>query len=180
MEEVLQKLWHQDTTISTPTAPSAQANLAATTTETSTTPGSTLEWATAIWRWNLMRIFGHCFGPCLERSRAEKSCSRDPSTRSQSGPSLSIGAGNVMAYYAQPHYIPDGEKDLALVTYRGVGVVESLEESNGQMERVNQELGQLLRSYCQNQPGVWADIIPWAEYVQKSLPWAYSILIVQT
>jgi hypothetical protein len=29
-------------------------------------------------------------------------------------------------------------------------------ESNGQVERVNQEMGRFLRSYCQDRPGEWA------------------------
>ncbi|XP_064841583.1 uncharacterized protein LOC135553364 [Oncorhynchus masou masou] len=36
-------------------------------------------------------------------------------------------------------------------------------ESNGQVERVNQDVGRFLRSYCQDRPGEWATFIPWAE-----------------
>ena len=36
-------------------------------------------------------------------------------------------------------------------------------ESNGQVERVNQDVGRFLRSYCQDRPREWAVYIPWAE-----------------
>ena len=42
-------------------------------------------------------------------------------------------------------------------------------ESNGQVERVNQDVGRFLRSYCQDRPGEWARYIPWAEMAQNSL-----------
>uniref|UniRef100_A0A3B1J8V2 Gypsy retrotransposon integrase-like protein 1 n=1 Tax=Astyanax mexicanus TaxID=7994 RepID=A0A3B1J8V2_ASTMX len=42
-------------------------------------------------------------------------------------------------------------------------------ESNGQTERLNQELGRFLRSYCHDQPMHWARFLPWAEYTQNSL-----------
>uniref|UniRef100_A0A674DEN5 Gypsy retrotransposon integrase-like protein 1 n=1 Tax=Salmo trutta TaxID=8032 RepID=A0A674DEN5_SALTR len=42
-------------------------------------------------------------------------------------------------------------------------------ESNGQAERVNQEVGRFLQSYCQDRPGEWARYIPWAELAQNSL-----------
>ena len=42
-------------------------------------------------------------------------------------------------------------------------------ESNGQVERVNQDLGRFLRSYCQDRPGEWALFVPWAEMAQNSL-----------
>jgi hypothetical protein len=42
-------------------------------------------------------------------------------------------------------------------------------ESNGQVERVNQEVGRFLRSYCQDWPGEWARYVPWAEMAQNSL-----------
>ena len=40
-------------------------------------------------------------------------------------------------------------------------------ESNGQVERVNQDVGKFLRSYCQDRPGEWARHIPWAEMAQN-------------
>jgi hypothetical protein len=40
-------------------------------------------------------------------------------------------------------------------------------ESNGQVERVNQQVGRFLRSYCQDRPGEWARYIPWAEMAQN-------------
>uniref|UniRef100_A0A4W5KU01 Integrase catalytic domain-containing protein n=1 Tax=Hucho hucho TaxID=62062 RepID=A0A4W5KU01_9TELE len=42
-------------------------------------------------------------------------------------------------------------------------------ESNGQVERVNQEVGRFLRSFCQDRPGEWARYVPWAEVAQNSL-----------
>uniref|UniRef100_A0AAY5KVD2 Chromo domain-containing protein n=1 Tax=Esox lucius TaxID=8010 RepID=A0AAY5KVD2_ESOLU len=42
-------------------------------------------------------------------------------------------------------------------------------EANGQVERVNQDLGRFLRSYCQDRPGEWSEFLPWAEYAQNSL-----------
>lgn len=34
-------------------------------------------------------------------------------------------------------------------------------QANGQVERVNQEVGRFLRCYCQDQLGEWADFLPW-------------------
>uniref|UniRef100_A0A4W5JZM3 Gypsy retrotransposon integrase-like protein 1 n=1 Tax=Hucho hucho TaxID=62062 RepID=A0A4W5JZM3_9TELE len=42
-------------------------------------------------------------------------------------------------------------------------------ESNGQVERVNQDVGRFLRSYCQDRPGEWARFVPWAEMAHNSL-----------
>ena len=42
-------------------------------------------------------------------------------------------------------------------------------ESNGQVERVNQDVGRFLRSYCRDWPGEWARYVPWAELAQNSL-----------
>ena len=42
-------------------------------------------------------------------------------------------------------------------------------ESNGQVERVNQDVGRFLRSYCQDRPGERARYVPWAEMAQISL-----------
>ena len=42
-------------------------------------------------------------------------------------------------------------------------------ESNGQVGRVNQDVGRFLRSYCQDWPGEWAAFVPWAEMDQNSL-----------
>jgi hypothetical protein len=42
-------------------------------------------------------------------------------------------------------------------------------ESDGQVERVNQDVGRFLLSYCQDLPGEWAAFIPWAEMAQNSL-----------
>jgi hypothetical protein len=42
-------------------------------------------------------------------------------------------------------------------------------ESNGQVERVNQDVGRFLRSYCQDRPGEWTAFVPWVEIAQNSL-----------
>ncbi|KAI4900377.1 hypothetical protein NFI96_000695, partial [Prochilodus magdalenae] len=42
-------------------------------------------------------------------------------------------------------------------------------QSNGQCERVNQELGKFLRLYCHNNQNDWATYLPWAEMAQNSL-----------
>src|SRR4029434_8070661 len=39
-------------------------------------------------------------------------------------------------------------------------------QSNGQVERLNQELGRYLRSYCGDRQGDWCRFLPWAEYAQ--------------
>ena len=42
-------------------------------------------------------------------------------------------------------------------------------ESNGQVERVNQNVGRFLRLYCRDRPVEWARYVPWAELAQNSL-----------
>ena len=42
-------------------------------------------------------------------------------------------------------------------------------QSNGQTERLNQELGRFLRSYCSVNQADWSRFLPWAEYAQNSL-----------
>ncbi len=42
-------------------------------------------------------------------------------------------------------------------------------ESNGQVERLNQELIRFLRSYCYNNHNDWSRYLIWAEYAQNSL-----------
>ena len=42
-------------------------------------------------------------------------------------------------------------------------------QSNGQVERMNQELGKFLRSHCQDRQGEWAQFLPEAEYAQNLL-----------
>lgn len=42
-------------------------------------------------------------------------------------------------------------------------------ESNGQVERLNQEIGRYLRSHCSREQQRWSDFLPWAEYAQNSL-----------
>ncbi|KAK3558449.1 hypothetical protein QTP86_018108 [Hemibagrus guttatus] len=42
-------------------------------------------------------------------------------------------------------------------------------QSNGQAERLNQEIDRFLRSYCSREQQRWSEFLPWAEYVQNSL-----------
>ncbi|KAK3545185.1 hypothetical protein QTP70_001765 [Hemibagrus guttatus] len=42
-------------------------------------------------------------------------------------------------------------------------------QSNGQAERLNQEIGRFLRSYCCREQQRWNEFLPWAEYAQNSL-----------
>ena len=42
-------------------------------------------------------------------------------------------------------------------------------ESNGQVERVNHDVGRFLRSYCQDWLREWTAFVPWAEMAQNSL-----------
>ncbi|KAK3516480.1 hypothetical protein QTP70_017817, partial [Hemibagrus guttatus] len=42
-------------------------------------------------------------------------------------------------------------------------------QSNGQAERLNQEIGRFLRSYCSREQHRWSEFLPWAEYAQNSL-----------
>ncbi|KAL0180441.1 hypothetical protein M9458_025883, partial [Cirrhinus mrigala] len=42
-------------------------------------------------------------------------------------------------------------------------------QSNGQVERLNQEIGRYLRTYCNREQDKWSDFLPWAEYAQISL-----------
>ncbi len=43
-------------------------------------------------------------------------------------------------------------------------------QSNGQTERLNQEVIRFLRSYCQQQQTEWSRYLMWAEYAQNSWP----------
>uniref|UniRef100_A0A8K9UY14 Gypsy retrotransposon integrase-like protein 1 n=1 Tax=Oncorhynchus mykiss TaxID=8022 RepID=A0A8K9UY14_ONCMY len=42
-------------------------------------------------------------------------------------------------------------------------------ESKGHVERVNQDVGRILRSHCQDRLGEWVAFVPWAEMAQNSL-----------
>lgn len=42
-------------------------------------------------------------------------------------------------------------------------------QSNWQVEKLNQEIGRFLRSYCCRDQHHWSEFIPWAEYSQNSL-----------
>ncbi|KAK1796886.1 hypothetical protein P4O66_000883 [Electrophorus voltai] len=42
-------------------------------------------------------------------------------------------------------------------------------QANGQVERVNQELGKFLHLYCNYHPETWSTYLPWAKYAQNSL-----------
>ncbi|KAI2659768.1 Transposon Tf2-6 polyprotein [Labeo rohita] len=42
-------------------------------------------------------------------------------------------------------------------------------QSNGQVERLNQEIGRYLRTYCSREQHRWSEFLPWAEYAQNSI-----------
>ncbi|KAL0181744.1 hypothetical protein M9458_024150, partial [Cirrhinus mrigala] len=42
-------------------------------------------------------------------------------------------------------------------------------QSNGQVERLNQEIRRYPRTYCNRKQDRWSDFLPWAEYAQNSL-----------
>ncbi|KAI2647139.1 Transposon Tf2-6 polyprotein [Labeo rohita] len=42
-------------------------------------------------------------------------------------------------------------------------------QSNGQVERLNQEIGRYLRTYCSREQHRWSEFLPWAKYAQNSL-----------
>ncbi|KAK1784435.1 hypothetical protein P4O66_001579 [Electrophorus voltai] len=42
-------------------------------------------------------------------------------------------------------------------------------QANGQVKRMNQELGKFLRLYSQQNPETWSTYLAWTEYVQNSL-----------
>ncbi|KAK3567226.1 hypothetical protein QTP86_014866 [Hemibagrus guttatus] len=42
-------------------------------------------------------------------------------------------------------------------------------QSNGQAERLNQEIGRYLRYYCSRKKQRWSEFLPWVEYAQNSL-----------
>ncbi|KAI2664083.1 Transposon Tf2-6 polyprotein [Labeo rohita] len=42
-------------------------------------------------------------------------------------------------------------------------------QANGQVERLNQEIGRYLRTYCNREQHRWPEFLPWAEYAQNSL-----------
>ncbi|KAK3575593.1 hypothetical protein QTP86_031138 [Hemibagrus guttatus] len=60
----------------------------------------------------------------------------------------------------------------ALCARLDIGVILSSShhpQSNGQAERLNQEIGRFLRSYCSREQHRWSEFLPWAEYAQNSL-----------
>ncbi len=42
-------------------------------------------------------------------------------------------------------------------------------QANGQVERLNQEIGRYLRTYCSREQHRWSEFLPWAKYAQNSL-----------
>lgn len=69
---------------------------------------------------------------------------------------------------------PQFTSRLCSELFKALGVNISLTsvhdpQSNGQVERLNQELTQFLRSYCNQQQNDWACYVMWAEYAQNSL-----------
>ncbi|KAK3512896.1 hypothetical protein QTP70_028961 [Hemibagrus guttatus] len=64
----------------------------------------------------------------------------------------------------------------SLCAQLGIGVSLSSgyhPQSNGQAERLNQEIGRFLRSYCSREQQRWSEFLPWAEYAQN---FPYSFL----
>ncbi|KAK3511971.1 hypothetical protein QTP70_027662, partial [Hemibagrus guttatus] len=60
----------------------------------------------------------------------------------------------------------------SLCAHLGIGISLSSTyhpQSNGQAERLNQEIGRFLRSYCSREQHRWSEFLPWAEYAQNSL-----------
>ncbi|KAK3514290.1 hypothetical protein QTP70_012912 [Hemibagrus guttatus] len=60
----------------------------------------------------------------------------------------------------------------ALCAWLDIGVSLSSShhpQSNGQAERLNQEIGRFLSSYCSREQHRWSEFLPWAEYAQNSL-----------
>ncbi|KAK3575422.1 hypothetical protein QTP86_026497 [Hemibagrus guttatus] len=60
----------------------------------------------------------------------------------------------------------------SLCAQLGIGVSLSSvyhSQSNGQTERLNQEIGRFLRSYCSREQQRWSEFLLWAEYTQNSL-----------
>ncbi|KAK3518631.1 hypothetical protein QTP70_006073 [Hemibagrus guttatus] len=60
----------------------------------------------------------------------------------------------------------------SLCAQLGIGVSLSSSyhpQSNGQAERLNQEISRFLRSYCSREQRRWSEFLPWAEYTQNSL-----------
>ncbi|KAK3530237.1 hypothetical protein QTP86_020133 [Hemibagrus guttatus] len=111
-----------------------------------------------------------------------------------SGTMFSTGCGNSYAYgvidsgYHEDMTVEEayelGRRGIAHATHRDAysgGVVNLYhmredgwikvckEDSNGQAERLNQEVGRFLRSYCSREQHRWSEFLPWAEYAQNSL-----------
>ncbi|KAK3506442.1 hypothetical protein QTP70_017059, partial [Hemibagrus guttatus] len=60
----------------------------------------------------------------------------------------------------------------SLCAQLGIGISLSYgyhPQSNGQAERLNQEIGRFLRSYCSREQQRCSEFLPWAEYTQNSL-----------
>ncbi|KAK3542049.1 hypothetical protein QTP86_011349 [Hemibagrus guttatus] len=58
--------------------------------------------------------------------------------------------------------------------FRNFGLPEDIVSDRGpqftsQAERLNQEIGRFLRSYCSREQHRWSEFLPWAEYAQNSL-----------
>ncbi|KAL0154119.1 hypothetical protein M9458_050578 [Cirrhinus mrigala] len=86
---------------------------------------------------------------------------------------------SVFRFYGLPEDIvsdrgPQFTSRLWASFFRLLGVNISLTsgyhpQSNGQAERLNQELARFLRSYCQDRQEDWSRFLFWAEYAQNSL-----------
>ncbi|KAK3517180.1 hypothetical protein QTP70_000775 [Hemibagrus guttatus] len=67
----------------------------------------------------------------------------------------------------------------SLCAHLGIGVSLSSgyhPQSNGQAERLNQEIGCFFRSYCSREQCQWSEFLLWAEYAQNSLIHSSTVL----
>ncbi|KAK3535223.1 hypothetical protein QTP70_004782 [Hemibagrus guttatus] len=58
---------------------------------------------------------------------------------------------------------------FVIQTYLPCIMTVILSQSNGQAERLNQEIGRFLHTYCSREQHRWSEFLPWAKYVQNSL-----------
>ncbi|KAI2644826.1 Transposon Tf2-8 polyprotein [Labeo rohita] len=52
-------------------------------------------------------------------------------------------------------------------------------QANGQVERLTQEIGRYLRTYCNREQHRWSEFLPWAEYTQNSLTCSFCCFYFQ-
>ncbi|KAM9464538.1 uncharacterized protein ACWYII_009696 [Salvelinus alpinus] len=97
------------------------------------------------------------FSVCLDRHLSLRQCSSISSSTMAFQRTLSLTvAPNSRQVYG------NGEAG-------GHGQPHGQPQSNGQVERMNQELGRFLRSHCLDRQGEWDWFLLWAECAQNSL-----------